>query len=128
MPNSVSHEIRIDRARKLVDVRLRGFFTPEDAGWISEEVRAAILTLGEDVGKHVTLYDATHVRVAPAETIEAVRASFASPAVRPLWARRIAYVATSALLRRQLARITDAHPALRVFGSRAEALAWLLEA
>ncbi len=127
MPVSSSHAIHVDPVRNLVDVRLAGFFNPEDASWVAEEVRAAILSLGDAIGRHVTLYDASAVKVAPPATIEAIRMSYAMPQVRELWARKVAFVATTALVRRQVARLTDVHPALQVFRDRASALAWLLE-
>ena len=50
MPHSVSHSIAFDAARKLLDLRIGGLVSPEDAAWIGEELRAAIRALGPDVG------------------------------------------------------------------------------
>jgi hypothetical protein len=88
MPNSVSHSIQVDLARKLVDLRIGGLISAEDAIWIGEELRAAICTLGDDVGKHVTLYDASGVHVVPQETVEQIISTFDNPAVRQLWRAR----------------------------------------
>ena len=119
--------IHLDREHKLVDVRLSGFFTAEDAAWTGEELRAAVLSLGDDAGQHVTLYDATELSVAPNSTVEAVQQMFANPMVRPLWARKVAFVAKSALGRRQMRRLLAARADIVIFEDRAEALAWLLE-
>lgn len=126
MDEAISHSIHVDPARKLVDVRLRGFLTPEDASWIGEEVRAAIRTLGDEVGSHVTLYDVSEMQVAPGETIEMVQRTFAHPQVRLLWARKVAFVTESALGRMQLQRLQTARPDVELFADRESALAWLL--
>lgn len=120
--------IHIDRARKLVDVHLSGFFTAEDAAWTGEELRAAILSLGLAPGEHVTLYDATELSVAPNATVEAVKGMFANPSVRPLWARKVAIVSKSALARLQLQRLREARADIAIFGERGEAIDWLLAA
>jgi hypothetical protein len=118
--------IHVDRERKLVDVRITGFITAEDAGWMGEDVRAAILSLGEGIGEHVTLYDVTGLSVAPNATIEAVKGMFANPAVRPLWARKVAMVTKSALGKLQLQRIREARDDIALFEDRGAALNWLL--
>ncbi|RYY44848.1 MAG: hypothetical protein EOP59_05495 [Sphingomonadales bacterium] len=119
-------QIHIDRANKLVDVRISGFVTAEDASWLGEDVRAAIRTFGGDVGKHVTLYDMAHLEIAPGETVEIVKAMFVNPHVRPLWARKVAIVTGSALGRLQLQRLRDARSDIALFDDRETARDWLL--
>ncbi|RYD59682.1 MAG: hypothetical protein EOP60_01760 [Sphingomonadales bacterium] len=120
--------IQIDHAHKLVEVRLSGFFTAEDAAWTGEELRASILALGTAAGEHVTLYDATDLSIAPNETVEAVKSMFANPQVRPLWARKVAIVSRSALGRMQLQRLREARGDIEIFDDRDAAMAWLLAA
>lgn len=125
--DGVSHGVTVDRARKLIDVRLSGVVAPEDAGWIGEEVRAAIRSLGDDVGKHVTLYDATQVQVVPPATVALLQSTWANPAVRQLWARKVAYVVSTALARMQVQRLREAREDIGIFEDRDAAIAWLLE-
>lgn len=125
--NGVSHGVTVDRARKLVDVKMSGVVSPEDAGWIGEEVRAAIRSLGDDVGKHVTLYDATQVQVVPPATVALLQSTWANPAVRQLWARKVAYVVSTALARMQVQRLREAREDIGIFEDRDAAIAWLLE-
>jgi hypothetical protein len=125
MRNPVQH-IHVDRARKLIDVRISGFVSPEDAGWLGEDVRDAIRTLGKGVGQHVTLYDVTGLGIAPGPTIEMVKSMFAHPDVRPLWARKVAIVTASALSRLQMQRLREARSDIAIFDDREEALDWLL--
>ncbi|UZK65676.1 hypothetical protein [Sphingomonas sp. M1-B02] len=119
--------INVDRARKLVDVRLTGFLSPEDVAWTGEEVRAAIRTLGDDVGKHVTLYDVSEIQVAPAATVEALQRTFTNPTVRTMWARKVAFVTPSALTRLQVQRLREAREDIGIFENRAQAIEWLLD-
>ncbi|WP_213982430.1 STAS/SEC14 domain-containing protein [Sphingomonas sp. dw_22] len=124
--HAVSHWITVDRARKLVDLRLEGLLSPEDAAWIGEELRAAIRTLGDDVGKHVTLYDASGVQVVPQATVNLLKSTFDNPAVRALWARKVAFVVTTALARRQVQRLKEVRADVGIFDDRETAIAWLL--
>lgn len=121
------YDVRIDRAQRLVDVRMAGFLTPELAAEVTEALRAAVRSLGDDAGRHVTLYDATGLTALEGVTVEQVGAAFADPAVRSIWARRVAYCSPSALVRMQVARLRSARADIGVFETRAEALAWLLE-
>ncbi|MEP9358455.1 hypothetical protein [Sphingomonas sp. KR3-1] len=127
MPHSVNHSITVDTARKLVDLRIGGLVSAEDATWIGEELRAAIRALGEDIGKHVTLYDASAVHVVPQETVELIKHTLDNPAVRQLWARKIAFVVTTALAKLQVQRLREVRPDLGLFEDRESAIAWLME-
>lgn len=127
MPHSVSHSIQVDVARKLIDLRIGGLITPEDAAWIGEELRAAIRTLGADVGKHVTLYDGSGVHVVPQETVELIKHTLDNPAVRAMWARKIAFVVSTALARLQAQRLREVRPDLGIFDDRESAIDWLME-
>src|SRR6218665_693537 len=127
MSNSVSHSIPVDLDRKLVDLRIGGLVSPEDAAWIGEELRGAIRALGDDVGKHVTLYDASGVHVVPQETVELIKNTLDNPAVRQLWARKIAFVVSTALAKMQAQRLREVRPDLQGFEDRDAAIAWLME-
>lgn len=118
--------IHIDRAHLLVDMRLSGFFTPEIAADATQALRTAVRSLGSAIGQHVTLYDATDLKVSPAETIAHVQSNWADPAIRSLWARRVAYCTPSALTRMQAMRLRRSRPDIGVFATREDALAWLL--
>jgi len=120
-------DVRVDRERLLVDLRMAGFLTPEIAQQATDAVRAAVRSLGDDAGRHVTLYDATALTALQGITVEQVAAAFADPAIRSLWARRVAYCTPSALVRMQVARLRSAREDIGVFATRAEALAWLFE-
>lgn len=126
MSFEVSHSVEIDRARKLIDVRLSGPLSPEDIGWIGEDVRAAIRSLGQDVGRHVTLYDASQVPVVPGATIDLMMETFDHPQVRAMWARKVAFVVSTALGRMQVKRLQQVREDFAIFDDREEALAWLL--
>ncbi|RYY24995.1 MAG: hypothetical protein EOP62_15195 [Sphingomonadales bacterium] len=121
-----SHSISIDLARNLVDVRLVGLVTPEHAVWIGEEVREAVRSLGDGVGEHLTLYDASAVLVVPTATIALMQQAWVNPEVRALWARKVAYVASTALCKLQANRLREGMAHIEVFDNRDAALEWLL--
>ncbi len=124
---SGTQTIDVDAQRKLVIVTLSGFFTPQVAHDATMELRAAIRSLGDAVGQHLTLYDCSAVTAAPAETVDLIRMGFANPVYRPLWARKVAFVTTSTLLRRQLDRIRESRPDMTIFDDRNAAIEWLLQ-
>jgi hypothetical protein len=127
MANSVSHSIEVDLTRKLIDLRIGGLISPEDAAWIGEELRAAIRALGDDVGQHVTLYDGSGVPVVPQETVELIKHTLDNPEVRKLWARKIAFVVSTALAKLQAQRLREVRADIGIFEDRDAAIAWLME-
>jgi hypothetical protein len=123
---SVSHKVEVDPGRKLVTLTMSGLVSPEDGAWVAEEFRAAIRTLGDDVGDHLSLYDFSDVPVVPIATLEQLRATLTNPEVRKLWARKLAIVTTTALGRLQAQRVREVRRDIGLFDTREEALEWLL--
>lgn len=121
-----THRIEIDRPRKLVILEVSAVLSPEDAGWVGEELRAAIRTFGDEVGQHVTLYDVSAAPVVPAATIDHLQQAFDHPAVRALWARKVAFVTTTATGRMQAKRLQKVRPDFGIFDDREAAIAWLV--
>lgn len=121
-----THHLEIDRPRKLVILEIRAMLGPEDAAWVGEELRAAIQSFGDAVGQHVTLYDASAVPSVPTATIDLLQRTFDNPAVRSLWARKVAFAVTTATARMQVRRIQQVRPDIGLFGDREEAIAWLV--
>jgi hypothetical protein len=126
MSEKLSHSIQVDHRRKLVDVHINGILMPEDVAWVGEEIREAVRSLGGAAGQHVTLYDLTGLQVAPAAAVDMIKETFANPVVRNLWSRKLAVVASTALIRMQAHRVREARPDLVVFDNREAALEWLL--
>ena len=120
------HSVTVDPARKLIVLTMSGVISPEDGAWMAEEVRAAVRSLGDGIGQHVTLYDFTDVPVVPQATLEQLRETFRNPAVRSLWARRLAIVVKTALGRLQAQRVKEVRGDIEIFDDREAALAWLL--
>jgi hypothetical protein len=122
----VWHTVQVDHARKLVELTISGVVGPEDAGWIGEEFRAAVRSLGDYVGAHLSLYDFSAVPVVPRATVDQLRNALRHEAVRPLWARKLAIVTKTALGRMQARRVKAVRPDIELFDDRDKALAWLL--
>jgi hypothetical protein len=118
--------ITIDTARRLVDVTIVGVLNGDQSLAAMMELRGAVQSLGPMVGSHVTLYDLTQSGPVPQAAVEMIRGGFANPVYRKLWARRVAFAATSPLLRRQIERVREARPDIAIFETREAALGWLL--
>lgn len=123
----LTHRIVVDRPRKLVIVEAHAILSPEDAGWVGEELRAAIRTFGDEIGQHVTLYDVSGVPAVPTATIDLMMRTFDHPAVRALWARKVAFVVTNATGRMQVKRLQKVRSDFGIYSDREAAIAWLLE-
>lgn len=126
MNDKLSHSIEVDHRRNLVDVRISGMLMPEDVAWVGEEIRQAVRSLGTASGQHVTLYDLSGLQAATAASVDMIKETFSNPVVRNLWSRKLAVVASTALIRMQAQRVREVRPDLTVFESRAKALEWLL--
>nr|WP_315379493.1 hypothetical protein [uncultured Sphingomonas sp.] len=124
-PYAVDFTIHVEREARLIVVRVTGVPSPEDVGWIAEEARAAILTLGPDAGRHRTLYDARGVHVLPQTTADFVLKNFADTEMTHL-AHRLAFVASTMLTRLQIRRIVEVRPGAMLFDDVESARAWLL--
>lgn len=123
----LTHRITVDRPRKLVIVEAYTVLSPEDSSWVGEELRAAIQTFGDEIGQHVTLYDMSRVPAVPTATIDMLLQTFDNPAVRALWARKVAFVVTNATGRMQVKRLQKVRPDFGIFARRDAAIAWLME-
>ncbi|NLS27878.1 hypothetical protein S2M10_28800 [Sphingomonas sp. S2M10] len=126
-PYTVDFKIDVDRDLRLVHVTLAGVPSPEDVGWIAEELGAAVLSLGAGAGRHCTLYDARGVHVLPQATADFVLKNFADTETTR-GARRLAFVASTMLTRLQIRRIVEARPRARLFEDVEQARLWLLGA
>ena len=127
MDAPLTHRIVVDRPRKLVILEAHAIPSPEDSSWIGEELRAAIQSFGDEIGQHVTLYDVSRIPAVPTATINLVLRTFDNPAVRALWARKVAFVVTNATGRMQVKRLQKVRPDFGIFAKRDAAIAWLLE-
>jgi hypothetical protein len=104
-----------------LELILRGFWdvpTVARLGAALRSAKEALANAGFGGGAYVTLVDNSAFQVQGREVIEALSRLVIDE--RP--PRRIAAVVTSALLRRQAQRVGPDHS---LFGTRAEALAWL---
>lgn len=124
-PYTVDFKIDIERDVRLVRVTLAGVPSPEDVGWIAEELGAAVRGLGNDARPHRTLYDARGVHVLPQATADFVLRNFADTETTQ-GARPLAFVASTMLTRLQIRRIVEARPGAKLFDDVEKARLWLL--
>lgn len=127
MEEGRGYRLEIDRARTLLILTVSTMQSPEDSAWAGEELRAAIQSFGPDIGQHVTLYDGSAIPSLPTATIDQMLQTLDHPAVRAIWARKVAFVVTTATARMQVKRLQQVRPDIAVFDTRDAAIAWLTE-
>lgn len=118
------HRISVDRAHAMVCMTASGYFSVEATEAAAADLHSAIRSLGSRAGEHVTLYDYTDVAVVSPAVLERFAQYFTAPEMRPLLARKVAFVSGSTLLTMQIQRIQRDN--MRLFATRGEAAAWLL--
>ena len=118
--------IVIDRQRLIVFARVTGFLETAAIKQITVDMRNAARTLGSAMGQHDFLYDLTDTKVGDQATVDTLYTLMADQTTRHLWAHRIAFFTSSALLTLQLQRVCTARPGrIALFSDRRNATAWL---
>ncbi|KQM63719.1 hypothetical protein ASE75_11520 [Sphingomonas sp. Leaf17] len=117
------YAITTDHARHIVHVQISGFWSEDMLAPFSAELKAAVDSLRLAPGQHLVLIDVSDVAIQS----QPVVAAFQKLIVHgPTRARRMALYTTQMLPRMQARRIAAVREDGSVFGSRAEAEAWLL--
>ncbi|WP_294298608.1 hypothetical protein [uncultured Sphingomonas sp.] len=88
-------KVVVDRSHAMVNLTADGYVTEADIAAAAVDLHAAIRSLGDRMGQHVTLYDLTNVNVAAGVVLEAFSVFFTDPKYRPIWAKRVAFVTRS---------------------------------
>lgn len=127
MPDSLKIDdaaftIRIDPARRMLDIDLRGLWDPAIVLRFRDALATTLgrlPTLGCPLGQQVTLFDMTQFAVQPRDVLPLLEQIATNPNVT---SRRIAIIANSTLLKMQAKRLA---PNIALFEAREPALAWL---
>ncbi|WP_326523080.1 hypothetical protein [Sphingomonas sp.] len=119
---SAEHAIIVDPARRLLDVRMGGFYTPDDVRGYRQAIEAASVELGGDPGRQRMICDITEMQIQPQETVAAFAGFMADPRYAT---RKVAFIVSATLARMQIERAKGGRHA-QTFLNRADALAWLL--
>jgi hypothetical protein len=120
---SARYSFAIDRRLGLVGITMSGLFTPADVAAFLEARGRAHADLGWPRNGHVTLNDVSAMSIQPQETVAAFQAVLADVEFR---SRRLAFVVSQTLARRQLTRAVDSRH-VRCFTDADEARAWLFD-
>lgn len=118
---NATYAVTIEPHRKLLRVKLGGFFGVSDVEALETEKRAALVRLNCGRNQHFTLVDVSDCKLQPQDVFGAFQAAIADP--RHM-ARRIAFVTGSSLARMQVRRMLRRDDA-DIFDSVAAAEAWL---
>ena len=120
------HKVTVDRIQAMVSMTAGGFFGEAEMLAAAVDLHAAIRSLGDRAGRHVTLYDLTALQVVPPPVVDRFTRYFTDSYMQPLWARRVAMVSRSPLVALQIERVRKVTDIIRVFDDRAAAVRWLL--
>ena len=112
---------RIDRARGLVRIAMRGFYEVSDVAAFFDARRTAHAELGLPPNQHLTINDLRGMHIQKQEVIEAFQRGLAVPEEK---ARRLAIVVDAAMAKSQASRAINSADT-RFFTDVAEAEAWL---
>ncbi|WP_186728940.1 hypothetical protein [Sphingomonas panacisoli] len=121
---TAQYSVTADPARDLIRITLSGFFGADDLAAFGDSLAAAHRNLTCGANRHVTLVDASAMKVQSQDTVAAFRGVLADPAFH---SRRLAFVVDPTLLRSQVRRALDGRAA-QSFGNTAAAEAWLFAA
>lgn len=113
--------IDLDPARRLLNVVMGGFYTPDDVQRYHAAVHAATAKLGSLPSMQRMICDISAMRIQSQETVAAFSQVMADPKYRH---RRIAFVVAGSLARMQAQRVLGDRQA-RLFSTYTEAEAWL---
>lgn len=111
----------VDPDRSLVRIWLSGFFSPANVAEFVKERDRAHRRLKCGPNEHVTLVDIREMAIQPQDSVAAFQQMLSSPAAA---SRRLAFVITRSLARRQIKRAASSRHAA-YFESAEEAESWL---
>jgi len=118
---SGTFSIDVDPSRNLVRITLAGFFEGGDMARFLAARAAAHTKLTGPANSHVTVADVREMKIQTQDMVIAFQRLLADSAYQ---SRRLAFVTAPTLARTQLMRALDGRR-VRLFGSHAEAAAWV---
>ena len=119
---SASYLISVDSYRKLVSLKLTGFFTFADAGELIVDVRAAVVSVGCAPNSHLTLCDVSACKLQPQDVVSAFGDHMRDQRYQ---SRRFAFVVGNSAARMQVRRLLD-RGNVACFDDPVEAECWLV--
>lgn len=114
-------DIQLDRSRRLMTVRMSGFYTLDDVRRYASAIAAATVQLGGAPDEQRMINDISEMNIQSQEIVGAFRQFMSDPRYGR---RRVGFVVASTLARKQLMRVIGARH-VRIFTSAAAAEAWL---
>ncbi len=119
-----NYSFEIDQARRIVRIKIGGFFGAGEVACFAEAQARAYARLPHDSERHLTLCDISDCKIQLQEVVDGFRRLIDDP---KRMARRIAFVTGSSPARMQIRRMISRDSA-RVFECAVEAELWLLSA
>jgi hypothetical protein len=119
-----NYSFDIDQSRRIVRIKLGGFFGAGEVARFAEAQARAYASLPHDSERHLTLCDISDCKIQLQEVVDGFRRLIEDP---KRMSRRIAFVTGNSPARMQIRRLATRDNA-RVFDCAVEAELWLLSA
>ena len=116
------YDIVIEPSRRLLRMKITGFWSGETMASFAPEVVAAVKKLGCEPSEHLVLCDVSEAFIQPQEMVIAFQQLIVHA---PNPARRIALYTDTPLARMQSKRVVTVRDGVAVFATKAEAEQWL---
>lgn len=118
------HHIKNNLTLNCIEITVSGFWSPAHLEEFTVDLKRAIAAFPATGRPPASLYDFTDAAIQPQEVVAKMQAMASSPAFA---GRKVALYTEGRLARLQAKRVSDAGTNMRVFDTRAEAVAWLLD-
>ena len=116
------HRITNRIAEGFIEITVSGFWEADHIVEFAADLRAAIRAFPATGSPPASLYNFTDAAIQPQDVVGAMQGLAAAP---DLAGRKVALYTEGAFARLQAKRVAAVRDNMRIFGSRAEAIAWL---
>lgn len=118
------HAIKNNLILNCIEITVSGFWSPEHLDEFAEDLKRAIAAFPATGRPPASLYNFTDAAIQPQSVVAKMQAMASSKA---LAGRKVALYTEGRLARLQARRVADAGSNMRVFETRAQAVAWLAD-
>ena len=116
------HVIKNNLALNCLEITVSGFWTPEHLEAFAADLKQAIAAFSATGRTPASLYNFTDAAIQPQVVVARMQAMASS---KDLAGRKVALYTEGRLARLQAKRVSEAGSNMRVFDTRADAVAWL---
>jgi hypothetical protein len=118
------HVIKTNLVLNCIDITVSGFWSPEHLDDFAQDLTRAIVAFPATGRLPASLYNFTDAAIQPQSVVAKMQAMASSKAFA---GRKVALYTEGQLARLQAKRVSEAGSNMRVFDTRADAIAWLMD-